>query len=1199
MAETAASTSTPALTDRQNPASNSHDTSSSDGRKRSRGRANRGRGRGRGGASVNGSDSHSGPSSSNEQRPNMQNGHEARAPSSNRGSGRGRGRRPQRGRGGGQTSTIPVEQPNQAREGEAQASFKDSSQTHATASETKTSRPSRRRQFGGKITGGATEEQVSASAAGNAGASLDVPVEYTDLRSRLVAELRSGEYDCSICYSGISQRASIWSCSQCYTVLHLVCVKQWASSSVKAAEEQNAMQEDVRIRERKGTWRCPGCQLAREDVPQLYKCWDGQAVDPRPPKNRSVPPHSCGNTCAKASCIHGCSAGLCHPGPCPPCPVTLHHQCFCGSSNVAVRCSQLAKSQTDTRREASAHRASQGISCGNICDQLLACGRHRCTSTCHPGPCNACHEKVEEKCYCGRHTQSMTCGQGERKVSALEDGQVWEGSWQCQQVCDRKFACGLHSCTKSCHPPSPSPPICPRDPSVVKTCPCGAESRASRTSCAEPIELCGRVCGKPYPSCDHTCTQRCHLGECSPCQVPVSVPCRCGESRPTLPCHVRSQSQTETQQDAVLCDHLCRSLRHCGRHECKRQCCPLAFQAKTTGSRKTASSRNPNRPLTQAELDEQDPARLHACNVPCNKPLSCGGQDHFCPLNCHRGPCPPCLRSTFEEVSCHCGRTILEPPVPCGQRPVCRYPCARPGPPCGHPKAPHDCHEDGPCPPCVYLTDKRCDCGQNIVSNIPCHRQKVSCGSICGALKPCGFHRCTATCHSGAPKSCGECTATCGKPKRLCGHPCKARCHAPTRCDESKACDEVVTVSCPCGHLRQKTRCGAAVTNAIETSDQRLKCTDACHVAQRNAKLAEALGLDSDHRKVVAATTSMPTYDQEMLAFYGIDHRFALDLESQFSDFIRSPRHCIVLASASRTQRKFTHELAQAFGLATESLDLEPKRSVQVRRTADARVPRVLPSEVWARAKKEHEAGLTNAAAASSSASRITSMRSSNAAAAPPSPLNALVLEGVFGVDEESLREILTVSVAAPGSNPMIPSTVSSPGPLRLVPFTLKWVGEETVLILPADSTMTTVQKLISTKHEVLRTLRMHQAARSAIACSVESVHTAMPRIVRREDRPGTSTTASSGRSTPNAWGRGGVASSRLSGWAAVAGGGSSAASASASAPMTPSGSGQGRSPAPSTPVREMHQEAPMAALAAANRAGVSHDDTPEDWEQQ
>ncbi|CAO1614859.1 unnamed protein product [Jaminaea pallidilutea] len=341
----------------------------------------------------------------------------------------------------------------------------------------------------------------------------------------------------------------------------------------------------------------------------------------------------------------------------------------------------------------------------------------------------------------------------------------------------------------------------------------------------------------------------------------------------------------------------------------------------------------------------------------------------------------------------------------------------------------------------------------------------------------------------------------------------------------------------------------------------------------------------------------MPTYDQEMLAFYGIDHRFALDLESQFSDFIRSPRHCIVLASASRTQRKFTHELAQAFGLATESLDLEPKRSVQVRRTADARVPRVLPSEVWARAKKEHEAGLTNAAAASPSASRITSMRSSNAAAAPPSPLNALVLEGVFGVDEESLREVLTVSVAAPGSNPMIPSTVSSPGPLRLVPFTLKWVGEETVLILPADSTVTTVQKLISTKHEVLRTLRMHQAARSAVACSVESVHTAMPRIVRREDRPGTSTTASSGRSTPNAWGRGGVASSRLSGWAAVAGGGSSAASASA--PMTPSGSGQGRSPAPSTPVREMHQEAPMAALAAANRASVSHDDTPEDWKQQ
>jgi transcriptional repressor NF-X1 len=32
----------------------------------------------------------------------------------------------------------------------------------------------------------------------------------------------------------------------------------------------------------------------------------------------------------------------------------------------------------------------------------------------------------------------------------------------------------------------------------------------------------------------------------------------------------------------------------------------------------------------------------------CGKPLSCG--NHRCEERDHRGPCPPCFRSSFEEV---------------------------------------------------------------------------------------------------------------------------------------------------------------------------------------------------------------------------------------------------------------------------------------------------------------------------------------------------------------------------------------------------------------------------------------------------------------------------------------------------------------------------------------------------------------------
>ncbi len=117
------------------------------------------------------------------------------------------------------------------------------------------------------------------------------------------------------------------------------------------------------------------------------------------------------------------------------------------------------------------------------------------------------------------------------------------------------------------------------------------------------------------------------------------------------------------------------------------------------------------------------------------------------------------------QIICNCGRTVLEPPVPCGTEIQCSYPCVRHPPPCGHPRAPHLCHEDPtPCPPCVVLTEKLCACGKTMVSNIRCSQEKVSCGKPCGRPLGCGFHPCEQLCHAGA---CAPCTAICGKPRKL------------------------------------------------------------------------------------------------------------------------------------------------------------------------------------------------------------------------------------------------------------------------------------------------------------------------------------------------------------------------------------------------------------------------------------------------
>lgn len=69
-----------------------------------------------------------------------------------------------------------------------------------------------------------------------------------------------------------------------------------------------------------------------------------------------------------------------------------------------------------------------------------------------------------------------------------------------------------------------------------------------------------------------------------------------------------------------------------------------------------------------------------------------------------------------------------------------------------------------PCPPCPFLTSKPCACGKNVVNNVRCSQEKVSCGTACGKLLDCGFHHCARVCHGG---DCGTCALTCGKPRKL------------------------------------------------------------------------------------------------------------------------------------------------------------------------------------------------------------------------------------------------------------------------------------------------------------------------------------------------------------------------------------------------------------------------------------------------
>lgn len=771
------------------------------------------------------------------------------------------------------------------------------------------------RKFGSKLTNIPSSAVVSTQP--------PAPIrEYSDLRMRLIAELSHDEYDCTICYNTIKRKHPIWSCERCYSVLHLTCIKTWAERSVAQVEEQNAMHQDTSVREAKGHWRCPGCQDVKREIPRTYRCWCGRVANPHPPAHAT--PHSCGAPCQRGCKRHGCPADKCHPGPCPPCAATVAVPCFCGKEqHMHVRCSQLPPNDGP-------------ISCGRECGKPLACGHHTCTQPCHDGECAPCAVRlVDVPCFCGRHTRTMTCGERAPEAAGLTS------AWSCNEPCNTPFACGHHTCQKPCHIRT-GIARCPYAPEQVKTCPCGRTRLLDRTDCRDPIPTCDHMCGKRHSACGHACTAKCHAGECPPCTESVLQVCRCGNSKRRIACH-------DVATAPFLCESVCKVTRHCGKHVCHERCCPLAYQATIP------------KKMLPTDMEQLDPMRYHVCHVQCQKMLSCGR--HRCEAPCHRGACSPCLRSTFTEVACTCGRTVLEPPVPCGTQVECSYPCSLPPPPCGHPKIPHSCHPaDTPCPPCVHLTSKPCMCGRTTLEAVPCSRKQVRCALPCRALLACGQHKCPGTCH--AEGECAPCTQVCGRPRPMCGHPCERKCHAPEPCDVNEPCRAVVLRRCECGHREQLDVCGAAPGVERKPAPP-LECTPACKVAQRNARFAQALGLDAQHREET-------TYDAALVQHVAIDPRGAQIVQDVLNEFVQSPRmtsqlRMLLVSYVARRQCEpikvntallvFTEKLARTYHLDAELCTPEGLLfsgtpppggqgvDVRVKRTRDTRIPVVSLTE--------------------------------------------------------------------------------------------------------------------------------------------------------------------------------------------------------------------------------------------------------------
>lgn len=266
-------------------------------------------------------------------------------------------------------------------------------------------------------------------------------------RERLEEMVNRRLLECLVCCEKLKHADQVWSCKQCYHILHLNCVKLWAKSSKLEAG-----------------WRCPACQNINEEIPSEYRCYCAKVLKPRLEPGST--PHSCGEVCGKKgrNCDHTCTL-LCHPGPCPDCTIMVNKICSCGSTKVLMICS-----------------SSFEPTCQKKCNKLLNCGVHRCTRTCHLKECDSCVEFIKQECFCGKVGRKVNCtkeNQGETK-------------YECGDICGKVLSCGNHHCQKSCHPGKCDP--CSKSPDEVKTCPCGQSMLTEqRTSCLDPIPCCDKV----------------------------------------------------------------------------------------------------------------------------------------------------------------------------------------------------------------------------------------------------------------------------------------------------------------------------------------------------------------------------------------------------------------------------------------------------------------------------------------------------------------------------------------------------------------------------------------------------------------------------------------------------------------------------------------------------------------------------------
>uniref|UniRef100_A0A1B0CN35 Putative transcription factor nf-x1 n=1 Tax=Lutzomyia longipalpis TaxID=7200 RepID=A0A1B0CN35_LUTLO len=703
-----------------------------------------------------------------------------------------------------------------------------------------------------------------------------VEEEPCSQREKLEREIDTGGLECLVCCEKIKPFQSVWSCSNCYHILHLNCTGKWAASSKSETG-----------------WRCPACQNITTSVPRDYYCFCGKQKNPQ--YNRNDVAHSCGEVCGRADiCPHPCTL-LCHPGPCPPCQASVERSCGCGKETRTLQCHQVVK-----------------ILCGAVCEKTLTCGVHKCKEICHADACPECEETREHECYCGKHRKNVICSRENNDVTQYE----------CGEICGRDLTCGNHKCQDPCHAGECAE--CKLSPNVVKTCPCGKKPMIERKTCTDFIPLCGQICSKRLkcgtPGNPHLCAAKCHQGACPQCPKSTATKCRCGHMEEMIKCR-----KLTTRADDARCRRRCTKKRNCGKHKCNQECCididhvcpqPCTYTL-SCGKHKCDKTCHPGHcdPCYRSSFQELScecgattiyppvpcGTKKPVCDKPCSRQHPCS---HEVLHNCHSAQqCPPCMLLTTKF--CH-GRHEQRKTIPCSQESFsCGLPC-RKELSCGRHKCIKICHEG----PCLQPGEV---CKQH------CPNPRVMCPHACRA--PCHDGDCPETlCKESVEVSC-----PCGnrKQSRMC-HDFASEYRRIATSQLATSMQEVQRGN----SIELRDILGPIKINGAKTKV--LECNDECRTMERNRRLAIGLQI----RNPDLPSKLQPKYSDFLRGWAKKDGAFVRNIHEKLTDLVKLAKESKQKSRShsfptmNREKRQVVHEMCEMFGVESVAYDAEPNRNV-------------------------------------------------------------------------------------------------------------------------------------------------------------------------------------------------------------------------------------------------------------------------------